>query len=119
MKKTFLFVALLVATTVAFAQATPEMKLNKETNLIEATYFHEDGTISQQGTFNVDRKLHGEWVSYNADGKTISVGSYNNGVKTGKWMFWANNVLKEVEYSNNAIAGITESANTEGIVSRN
>lgn len=119
MKKTILLLALVLVATVGFAQSKPEMKLNKETNLIEATYFHEDGTVSQKGTFNLERKLHGEWVSYNADGKAISVGSYKNGIKTGKWMFWANDILKEVEYSNNAIAGVTESKNTEGIVSRN
>jgi len=119
MKKTLLFLVLLVASTVVIAQAKPEMKLNKETNLIEATYFHEDGTVSQKGTFNLERKLHGEWISYNTAGKTISVGEYTNGVKTGKWMFWANDILKEVEYSNNAIAAVSETKNTEGIVSRN
>lgn len=119
MKKTILLLALLLVATATFAQTKPEMKLNTETNLIEATYFHEDGTVSQKGTFNLERKLHGEWVSYNTEGKTISVGSYDNGVKTGTWMFWANDVLKEVAYSNNAIAGVIESKNTEGIVSRN
>lgn len=119
MKKTILFIAILFTSTTSFAQAKPEMKLNEETNLIEATYFHTNGEISQKGTFNLEKQLHGEWMSYNEKGETITVGSYKNGTKTGKWLFWANDILKEVEYSNNAIAAVNETKNTEGIVSRN
>jgi len=118
-KRTISILAIIFISTVTFAQVEPEMKLNKDTNLIEATYFHASGEISQKGTFNLEKKLHGEWMSFNDKGETISIGSYNNGVKTGKWLFWANNVLKEVEYNDNAIAAITETKNTEGIVSRN
>ena len=119
MKKTVVLIALLFISAAAVAQSQPEMKLNKETNLIEATYFHANGEVSQKGTFNLEKKLHGEWLSYNAKGETVSVGSYDKGVKTGKWLFWANDVLKEVEYSENIIAAVSETKNTEGIVSRN
>ncbi len=118
MKKALLLIAIFSVSIATFAQTKPEMKLNKETNLIEATYFYEDGTVSQKGTFNLEKKLHGEWTSFNTDGKAISVGSYNNGVKSGKWLFWSNDIMKEVEYSNNAIAAINETKNTEGIVSK-
>lgn len=119
MRKTVLILAILFISVAAFAQTAPEMKLNKETNLIEATYFHASGEISQKGTFNLDKKLHGEWMSFNEKGEAISVGSYVNGVKTGKWLFWANDILKEVAYADNAIAAVVETKNTEGIVSRN
>lgn len=119
MKKTIMIIAILFISVSAFAQTKPEMKLNKETNLIEATYFHTNGEISQKGTFNLEKKLHGEWLSYNENGETISIGSYVDGVKTGKWMFWANNILKEVEYNENVIAAVTETNSTEGIVSNN
>lgn len=119
MKKIALVLVILFVSVSAFAQVETEMKLNKETQLIEATYYHTNGMISQEGTFNLDKKLHGEWISFNAKGETISVGSYVNGVKTGKWLFWSNDVLKEVEYSNNAIAAVNESKNKDGIVSRN
>ncbi len=118
MTKSIFFIAVLLFATTCLAQVKPEMKLNKETNLIEATFFHANGEISQKGTFNLDKQLHGEWLSYNSKGEMITVGSYENGVKTGKWLFWANNVLKEVEYNENAIAAVTETKNTEGIVSR-
>jgi antitoxin component YwqK of YwqJK toxin-antitoxin module len=119
MKKTILVLAILLISVVGFAQTKPEMKLNNETNLIEATYFHDNGEVSQKGTFNLEKQLHGEWMSFNEKGETITVGSYTNGTKTGKWLFWANDILKEVEYSNNAIAAVNETKNTEGIVSRN
>lgn len=119
MKKSILFIAVLFISITSYAQEKPDMKLNKETNLIEATYFHSNGEVSQKGTFNLEKQLHGEWLSFNDQGETITVGSYDKGVKTGKWLFWANDVLKEVEYSENIIAAVTETKNTEGIVSRN
>ena len=119
MKKSILLIAFLLISAASFAQAKPDMKLNKETNLIEATYFHANGEVSQKGTFNLEKQLHGEWTSFNENGETITVGSYAKGTKTGKWLFWANDILKEVEYSDNAIAAVNETKNTEGIVSRN
>ena len=119
MKNVFLVIVVFFISLVSYAQMNKEMKLNKETNLVEAIYFHENGSISQKGTFNLERKLHGEWVSYNKEGKTVAIGSYINGVKTGKWLFWANDILKEVEYADNTIAGVTETKNTQGIVNRN
>lgn len=118
MKKTFLIIAILFISAASFAQAKQDLKLNEETNLVEATYYHDNGAISQEGTFNLERKLHGEWVSYNNAGKIITVGSYENGKKTGKWLFWANDILKEVEYNDNTIATFSEAKNTEGIVHR-
>ncbi|MGB5499374.1 MAG: nicotinic acid mononucleotide adenyltransferase [Maribacter sp.] len=118
MKNTIFLITLLLTTAVTFAQKDKELTLNEDTNLIEATYFHDNGEISQQGTFNLAGKLHGEWLSYNQDGQKISVGSYASGQKVGKWLFWSNDVLKEVDYNNNAIAGIVNTKNTTGIVSK-
>ncbi len=100
----------------AYGQEKAEKKYNPETNLIEATYFHDNGMVSQEGTFNKAGKLHGEWISYNGQGQKIAVGSYENGIKTGKWYFWADDTLKEVEFSNNQIANVTEARNSSGIV---
>lgn len=119
MKKILLLLVVLFVSATSFAQAKPEMELNSKTNLIEATYFHVNGEISQKGTFNIEKQLHGEWLSYNVKGETITVGSYENGVKTGTWLFWANDILKEVEYNENIIAAVNETKNTEGIVSSN
>ena len=39
--------------------------LKSEGTIISATYFHDNGAIQQQGTFNKKGKLDGLWVSYN------------------------------------------------------
>jgi len=118
MKNILITLAILLTSVSVFAQTNREVKLNKETNLIEATYFHENGEISQQGTFNLKGKLHGEWTSFNEKGAVVSVGSYVEGVKTGKWKFLNGDMLKEVAYTNNAIESVVEAKNTKGIVLR-
>ncbi|MEK6152656.1 nicotinic acid mononucleotide adenyltransferase [Flavobacteriaceae bacterium 3-367] len=116
MKKTLLFWAVLLISATSFAQKEKTLVLNEDTNLIEATYYHENGEISQKGTFNLARKLHGEWASFNEKGEKIAMGSYENGVKTGKWFFWTDGIVKEVEYNNNAIAGVVNKESKSGIV---
>lgn len=106
MKKIILLLALIFVSTSVFSQKEKELVLNKETNLIEATYYHANGEISQEGTFNLDQKLHGDWISYNDKGEKVSEGAYVNGAKTGKWYFWNDGAMKEVEFSNNAIASV-------------
>ena len=93
MKKIIVLLTLVFVCTTAFGQREKELKLNEKTNLIEATYYHENGVVSQEGTFNLDRKLHGDWISYNEKGEKISEGTYNNGAKTGKWHFWSDGEL--------------------------
>ncbi len=116
MYKLLILILALTGSAGMYGQERVEKVFNEETNLIEATYYSDNGLISQEGTFNIAGMLHGEWTSYNAKGEKIAVGSYNNGTKTGKWYFWSDDVLKEVEFSNNQIASINESANTTGIV---
>ncbi|MBT8320294.1 MAG: nicotinic acid mononucleotide adenyltransferase, partial [Eudoraea sp.] len=101
-----------------YAQQKKEQKLNKETNLIEVTYYHNNDQISQQGTFNLEGKLHGNWISYDEQGVKITEGSYNNGVKTGKWYFWSGDKVKEIIFDNNSIASITESNNKAQVVDK-
>lgn len=102
-----LFVFLI--TVVSFAQQKRDLKLNKDTNLIEVVYYHDNGAVSQTGTYAVDGKLQGEWLSFNTAGKKTSSGNYDNGKKVGKWFYYTNETIKEVDYSNNAIAGLKES----------
>jgi antitoxin component YwqK of YwqJK toxin-antitoxin module len=115
MKKLILTLAIAFVFTAVFAQKEKKLKLNEETNLIEATYYHDNGLISQEGTFNLERKLHGEWVSYNEEGEKVSLGTYNNGIKTGKWFFWDKGMMKEVEFSDNAITSVINRESTKGI----
>jgi len=116
MKKTIILFSILLMASWSYSQEKVKQVFNKETNLIEATYYYDDGSIRQEGTFNVEGKLHGQWTSYNESGEKVAVGTYDNGKRTGTWYFWADNTVKEVEFSDNQIASVTEAKNTSGIV---
>lgn len=94
----------LVISAMTFAQTTKPF-LEQEGNLVKATYYYDNGQVQQQGHFK-DGKLEGNWVSYDANGNKTSMGEYTNGEKTGKWFFWNNKSLSEVDYSKSRIAKI-------------
>jgi len=108
MKKFILIFAFLI-TVVSFAQQKRDLKLNKDTNLIEVVYYHDNGAVSQTGTYTAGGKLQGEWLSFDTAGKKVVSGNYDNGKKVGKWFYYTNETIKEVDYSENAIAGLKES----------
>lgn len=118
MKNIFL-IALLVFTSISFAQKERTLTHNTETNLIDVVIYHDNGTISQTGSYTIDGKLHGEWLSYCNEGNKIVSAKYDNGKKVDKWFYWSGSKLTEVDYSNNAIANVSEWTNKEAIVSRN
>ncbi len=119
MKRTVILIVLAFTAVFVYGQDKKEQKFNDKTNLIEVTDYHDNGIISQEGTFNLKGQLHGEWISYDASGNKISQGSYTNGDKTGKWLFWSNNTMKEVEYSNNEIASINGVKNATRLADSN
>ena len=76
--------------------------VNSGNNLVKVISYHEDGSIAQTGCLK-DNKLHGEWASFDMDGNKLSLGTYNMGEKNGKWFFWSNADLTEVNFKDNAI----------------
>ncbi len=109
MKKLVLFSFAFLITVVSFAQQKRELKLNKDTNLIEVVYYHDNGVVSQTGTYTTVGKLQGEWLSFNTEGKKIISANYDNGKKVGKWFYWTKETVKEVDYNTNVIANLKES----------
>jgi len=109
MKNSILLVFAFLITVVSFAQQKRDLKLNKDTNLIDVVYYHDNGVVSQTGTYTADGKLQGEWLSFNTEGKKIVSANYDNGKKVGKWFYWTKETVKEVDYSDNAIASLKES----------
>jgi antitoxin component YwqK of YwqJK toxin-antitoxin module len=101
MKKSVLFLFAFLITVVSFAQQERDLKLNKETNLIDVVYYHDNGVVSQTGSYTTDGKLQGVWLSFNTEGKKIVSANYDNGKKVGKWIYWIDGVPKEVDYSKN------------------
>lgn len=110
MKNAILLFAFLI-TVVSFGQEKRDLKLNDDTNLIDVTYYHDNGVVSQTGAYTLDGKLQGEWLSFDTEGKKLVLANYDNGKKVGKWFYWNDKTLKEIDYTSNVIASITEWTN--------
>ena len=104
MKKSILLLFAFLITVVSFGQQKRELKHNKETNLIAVVYYHDNGVVSQTGSYTTDGKLQGVWLSYDTEGKKIVSANYDNGKKVGKWIHWIDGKPKEVDYSKNVAA---------------
>ncbi|MDC6350401.1 nicotinic acid mononucleotide adenyltransferase [Zeaxanthinibacter sp. PT1] len=118
MKKLIAFCAFCLVVNLGFSQKDKEIKVIKDKSLVEAVYYHDNGEISQMGTYNLKGELHGKWISYDESGNKRSIGTYENGVKTGKWFFWGQDKLREVDFDNNAIASVQEWNNATQLVIR-
>jgi len=108
MNRKILMLFTLLIGIVSFAQQERELKHNDDTNLIEVIYYHDNGVVSQLGSYTLDGKLHGEWLSFDIKGDKSVSAIYDNGKKVGKWFYWTDKTLKEVDYTNNAIVRVNE-----------
>jgi antitoxin component YwqK of YwqJK toxin-antitoxin module len=93
-------------------EANPSFE--KEGDMVKATFYHDNGMVSQTGYF-LDGKLHGEWIMYDRDGKKTASGQYDMGAKEGKWFFWKDDVLQEVDYIDNEIINVVNWSNSEPV----
>ena len=117
MKNYFALLACFFVTTLMMAQSKTTTYV-AQGDLIEATYYHEDGSIEQKGTFK-NGKLHGTWTSYDVNGNKLAVGTYKDGIKTGKWFFWTDDSLKEVDYFDSRIVSVHEWKDKNELAIRN
>lgn len=99
--KNIAILAIALFTTISFAQKERTLNLNKETNLIEVVYFHDNGEVSQTGTYTAEGKLEGEWLSFDEKGTKQVTAYYKNGKKVGKWVYMIEGKIKEVDYTKN------------------
>ena len=105
MKYISLVMAVLFAVVLNAQETEKEPAFEIEGKLVKATFYHDNGEISQTGYF-LDEKLHGEWKMFNTEGKKIAVGEYADGKRTGKWFFWQDQALKEVDFVDSRVAGM-------------
>lgn len=91
-----------------YAQENNKVTYKEKGDLTEATYYYDNGAVQQEGTFNKSGELHGVWTSYDVEGNKMAVGEYKNGQKVGKWLFWTDNSLKEVEYNDSKIITVNQ-----------
>lgn len=107
MKKHILIALVFIGTTVS-SQNLNQPKLETKGTLTVATYHYDNGSVQQEGAFNKNGALEGLWTSYDFKGNKLSQGNYSNGIKTGKWFFWTENSLKEVDFVNSKIINVNE-----------
>ncbi len=116
MLKNFFIAGLFLMSFTVIAQEKPSFE--DKGDLVEATYYFDNGQVEQQGTFK-DGKLHGTWTSFDLEGNKVAVGNYEDGVKVGKWFFWSNDVLHEVDYIDSKIVNVNEWQGRKVVAFRN
>ncbi|SHF90223.1 MORN repeat variant [Flavobacterium segetis] len=102
--KKYIILSAILFSSVSFAQES-KPQLDAVGELVKATYYFENGKIQQEGFFK-NGKLDGVWTSYDNKGNKQAVATYNDGEKTGKWFFWSDTTITEVDYSNSRIASV-------------
>lgn len=102
--KKYIMIASVLLSGMIFAQ-NKQPKLEAVGNMVKVTYLHDNGQIQQQG-FYKNGKLQGQWVSFDTDGNKVAVAEYDKGQKVGKWFFWSDSALSEVDYSDNRVASV-------------
>ena len=89
------------------------IEYNEVKDLIEITYYYDNGSIQQIGSFNTDGLPHGEWTAYNMNGKKLCVGNYKNGLKEGTWYFTLSDKTQAVDYINSKIISVENNYNND------
>ncbi|PZX43978.1 hypothetical protein LX97_00983 [Nonlabens dokdonensis] len=103
--KKLLIITVMMLGVIGMAQEVKPTFEKMEDGLVKATYYHENGAVAQVGTF-LNNERHGEWISYSAEGQKTAKAEYKNNRKAGKWFFWNNDQLTEVDYRENAIVAV-------------
>ncbi len=111
MKKIVMIILVALTANVAVAQSQKKSCDVKDTyvlngDLIEATLYHDNGTIAQTGFYTLDNELHGQWISFNDQGERTAVANYDNGEKVGSWIFYQGDTMKEVFYESSKISEV-------------
>ena len=107
MKNVILTFVMLFSVAIIAQENNIEPKFEKDGDMIKATYFHDNGEIAQMGNL-LNKKPHGEWVSFDAEGKKTGVAQYYKGEKVGKWLMWSGTEVTEVNYQNNKIVNVVK-----------
>jgi len=106
MKKTFILLVTVFFAQIALAQSPVKNSYELKGDVIEATLYFEDGSVAQKGFYTPQGVITGEWTSYDRSGNKMAVAKYDNGAKTGKWFFWSDDTLREVDYSDSKIVAV-------------
>ena len=98
--KLFLILAISIALSFTALNAQEQKVVSQEGNMLKVVIYGQNNNILQEGTIK-NNKLHGDWASYDKSGNQLATGRYNKGKKVGKWFFWSNGTLTEVDFRRN------------------
>ncbi len=101
--KKYILSATLFVSAMMMAQVQPKHEVAGD--MVKSTYYYDNGTVRQEG-FYKDGKVHGQWISYDENGNKTAIAEYQNGNKAGKWFFWKDNTLSEVDYTDSRVASV-------------
>ncbi len=97
-------VMLLLFTFAGFAQQI-EPTFTKVDDKVKVTYYHDNGKVKTEGFFK-NKKLTGQWITYNNAGKKVQLANYKEGKKVGTWLIWTKDGIREINYENNKIVSV-------------
>ncbi|TBW27913.1 toxin-antitoxin system YwqK family antitoxin [Gramella sp. KN1008] len=107
---------LITGSTVMAQDNDPKPVFEKQGELIKGTFYYEDGSIRQEGTYK-NGKLDGQWISYDQNGEKTAIAHYNKGEKEGKWFFWNGDQLTEVDFEKSRITSVNKWKTEEPLLS--
>jgi hypothetical protein len=85
----YLLIAILFTGTIFAQENNP--KLEAVGQLVKTTYYFENGKVQQEGFFKMEKTELGFHMTRT---EINHLATYDNGVKTGKWLFWNGKKLK-------------------------
>jgi antitoxin component YwqK of YwqJK toxin-antitoxin module len=85
---------------------------------LKVIYYHDNGLIQQEGYLK-NNKPNGQWIAYNNKGQKTAIAHYDEGDKVGKWFFWKEGKLTEVDYDENEIASVKSWKESTMVVDKN
>ena len=97
----------------SFAQNGTEPQYVMNGDVIDATVYHDNGTVAQTGSYTLTNKLHGKWMSYDENGNVTAIAYYDNGNKVGTWSFYKDEIMKEVTYVESKVSQVKTWKNTD------
>ena len=104
----FIFTSMVLSAQNITGSEVPKSVYEIEDGLVKVTNFHETGEIREQGFYDADKKLTGEWIQYDITGKRTIVANYYKGAKVGKWLVWQGDKLLQLDYEQSRVANVSE-----------
>ena len=104
----FIFTSLVLSAQNIALKEAPKPVYEIEDGLVKVTNFYATGEVREQGFYDANKKLTGEWIQYDKTGKRTVVANYYMGTKVGKWIVWQGDKMLQVDYEQSRIANVSE-----------